>query len=185
MRILSISVHEVRRPIPRQSAGVPKRSRIDAALKELDGSGITVSVDTLNPWVLDGCLRHEIHAINDISGLTSETYTRKVAESKLPAFLMASNSQPGDFLLALLQLPLHLQKSWSGASSRNRRICPGSRDRHLDPLLRSVEDDWTLCRHFADFLQFDHPLLAAIPRETFIGDLLNLSRKIVLQGALQ
>jgi len=163
--------------------GSTELARIDAALKELDGSGITVSVDTLNPWVLDACLRHEIHAINDISGLTSENYTRKVAESKLPAFLMASNSQPGDAVgLA----------ATTGALAKIVERCKaaGIAEYVLDPGIgiwtpfRSVEDDWMLCRHFADFLQFDRPLLAAISRKTFIGDLLNRFPEDRLSGSL-
>ena len=77
-------------------SGSTEAERIDAALRELDGSGITVSVDTMNPWVLDVCLNHEIHAINDISGLSSQRYAQRLAQSGLPAFLMASNNQPGD-----------------------------------------------------------------------------------------
>ena len=77
-------------------SGSTEAERIDAALRELDGSGITVSVDTINPWVLDVCLNHEIHAVNDISGLISPSYAQRVARSGLPAFLMASNNQPGD-----------------------------------------------------------------------------------------
>jgi dihydropteroate synthase len=49
---------------------------------------------------------------------------------------------------------------------------------------RSVEDDWTLCRHFAEFRRFDRPLLAAISRKTFIGDLLNRPPEDRLAGSL-
>ena len=77
-------------------SGTAEAERIDAALKELDGSGITVSVDTMNPWVLDICLKHDIHAINDISGLVSPAYTQRLARWGLPAFLMASRDMPGD-----------------------------------------------------------------------------------------
>ena len=49
-------------------SGAEEANRIDAALKELDGTGFTISVDTMNPWVLDTCLKHEIHAVNDIAG---------------------------------------------------------------------------------------------------------------------
>ena len=54
----------------------------------------------------------------------------------------------------------------------------GIKDYVLDPgigiwtPLRSVDDDWTLCQHFAEFQRFDRPVLAAISRKTFIGDLL-------------
>jgi dihydropteroate synthase len=163
--------------------GSTELSRIDAALRELDGSGITVSVDTMNPWVLDACLRHEIHAINDISGLVSEAYARKAAESGLPAFLMASVSQPGDAVG--LDATMAALKTVMG-----RCDAAGIRNYILDPAIgiwtpfRSIEDDWTLCRHFTDFRRFDRPLLAAISRKTFIGDLLNRAPEDRLAGSL-
>ena len=105
-------------------SGTAEAERIDAALKELDGSGITVSVDTMNPWVLDICLKHDIHAINDISGLISPGYTQRLAQSGLPAFLMASKNQPGDAvgldatLSALLVVVDRCQKAGIN------RLCP-------------------------------------------------------------
>ena len=42
--------------------------RMDLALRELEGSGITLSVDTTRPDVLKRCLRYDIHAVNDIGG---------------------------------------------------------------------------------------------------------------------
>ncbi len=65
-------------------SGKTEAERIDAALSELDGSDITVSIDTMHPGVLDVCLKHEIHAINDISGFLSPVYAQKVAASGSP-----------------------------------------------------------------------------------------------------
>ena len=50
----------------------------------------------------------------------------------------------------------------------------------LDPAIglwgpgRTVELDWELCRNFGKFTQFERPLLAAVSRKTFIGNLLGL-----------
>jgi dihydropteroate synthase len=49
---------------------------------------------------------------------------------------------------------------------------------------RSVEDNWELCRHFGEFRQFDRPLLAAVSRKTFIGDLLGREPEDRLSGTL-
>jgi dihydropteroate synthase len=164
-------------------SGSTELLRVDAALNELDGSGITISVDTMNPGVLDACLQHEVHAINDISGLVSTPYARKVAESGLPAFLMASVFQPGD--------AVGLEASLAAlAIVAGRCETAGIREYVLDPGIgiwtpfRSVEDDWMLCRHFADFQRFDRPLLAAVSRKTFIGDLLNRAPEDRLAGSL-
>jgi dihydropteroate synthase len=164
-------------------SGKAEAERIDAALKELDGSGFTVSVDTLTPGVLDVCLKHEIHAINDISGLLSPAYAKKAADSGLPAFLMASVSQPGDAIgvdatMQALETVVNRCKTY------------GVKDYVLDPGVgiwtpfRSVEDDWRLCQHFEAFQRFDRPLLAAISRKTFIGELLGKYPEDRLPGTL-
>jgi dihydropteroate synthase len=164
-------------------SGSVEAERIDAALRELDGSGITISVDTMNPWVLDICMKHEIHAINDISGLSSPAYTKRLAQSGLPAFLMASKEQPGDsrgLKDTLTTLDNVVQRCENA----------GIKDYVLDPGIgiwtpfRSVEDDWTLCQHFSEFKKFERPLLAAISRKTFIGDLLNRPPEDRLSGSL-
>jgi len=164
-------------------SGKTEAERIDAALSELDGSGITVSVDTMHPGVLDVCLKHEIHAINDISGFSSPVYAQKVAGSGLPAILMASNRQPGDAVgveATVQALRLVMQRCKES----------GIKEYVLDPgigiwiPLRSVEDDWRLCQQFEVFRQFDRPLLAAISRKTFIGDLLGRESYDRLSGSL-
>ena len=153
-------------------SGSAEAERIDAALRELDGSGITISVDTMNPWVLDICLKHEIHAINDISGLSSSAYTKRLAQSGLPAFLMASKEQPGDSrgLKDTLATLDKVVKRCENAGIKDYVLDPGI---GIWTPFRSVEDDWTLCQHFSEFKKFERPLLAAISRKTFIGDLLN------------
>jgi len=164
-------------------SGSTEGERMDAALRELDGSGITVSVDTMNPWVLDICLKHEIHAVNDISGLTSGVYAQQLAQSGLPAFLMASNQQPGDAvgLDATLATLSRVVDRCEIAGIKNYVLDPGI---GIWTPFRSVDDDWTLCRHFSDFKKFERPLLAAVSRKTFIGDLLNREPDDRLAGTL-
>lgn len=167
------------RPVSRKE----EAKRIDAALRELDGSGITVSVDTMQPCVLAVCLDHEIHAVNDISGLVDSEFARLVAASSLPAFLMASNERPGDAIGV---------DATREAMKRVVQRCAASgiRDYVLDPGIglwtpeRSVEDNWELCRHFVEFSVFDRPLLAAVSRKTFIGELLGEPPEGRLAGSL-
>jgi dihydropteroate synthase len=164
-------------------SGAQEASRIDEALKELDGSGITVCVDTMHPGVLDFCLKHEIHAVNDIAGLSSPVYAKKVADSGLPLFVMASSDQPGDGVgldATLANLAKVVQRCET-AGIGNYVLDPGI---GIWTPFRSVEDDWTLCRHFSEFLEFDRPLLAAISRKTFIGDLLKRFPEDRLAGSL-
>ena len=143
--------------------------RIDAALKELDGSGITLSVDTMHPGVLDVCLKHDIHAANDISGFVSPAYAKKVADAGLPAFVMATYRVPGD--------PIGVDATIASLEGVIKRCeTAGVNEYVLDPGVgiwtpfRSVEDDWELCRHFDEFLRFDRPVLAAVSTEDLYRD---------------
>ena len=144
--------------------------RMGAALRELDGSGITVSVDTMQPCVLAVCLNHDIHAVNDISGLVDAEFAKLLAASGLPAFLMASKQVPGD--------ATSLQETFSClALVVSRCEEAGITNYVLDPGIglwtpaRNTGLDWELCRHFEEFARFDRPLLAAVSRKTFLGEI--------------
>lgn len=157
--------------------------RIDAALKELDGCGITISVDTTSPWVLDVCLKHEIHAANDITGFASAAYAKRVADTGLPAILMATGYQPGD--------AVGLEATHRALATVVKRCADAGVDNYiLDPAvglwtaMRSYDDDWELCRNFETFLQYDRPVLAAVSRKSFIGDVVNREPQDRLAGSL-
>ncbi len=158
-------------------------ARVDAALSELDGTGITLSVDTRYPEVLEVCLRHDVHAVNDISGLAEERYARAVADSGLPVFAMASRREPGDAAGVAAT-----QKALEAVVGRCARL--GIEEYVLDPAVgrwvpgRTSEDDWELCRNFSSFREFGRPVLAAISRKTFIGDLLGRRPEDRLAGTL-
>jgi len=66
----------------------------------------------------------------------------------------------------------------------------GIREFILDPGIgrwvpeRTSTDDWDLVRHFGDFLTLGCPLLAAVSRKTFIGELLGRGPDARLPGSL-
>ena len=164
-------------------SGTQEAERIDEALKELDGTGFTISVDTMNPWVLDVCMKHEIHAVNDIAGFCSEAYVRRVADAGLPAIVMATDYQPGDAIgVAATHKALEtVVQRCTAAGIDNYVLDPGI---GLWTPFRSVDDDWELSRHFEEFLRYDRPLLAAVSRKSFIGNLLNKDPQERLSGSL-
>ena len=144
--------------------------RIESALSSLDGSGIRVSVDTMDPVVLETCLGHDIGAINDISGLIDPEYATLAAESGLPAFLMASRRAVGDART--------LEETHRAISMvETRAQSAGLTEYVLDPAIglwqdsRTTDLDWELCRHFNSFTMYQRPLLAAVSRKTFLGRL--------------
>jgi dihydropteroate synthase len=163
--------------------GTEEARRIDEALKELDGTGFTVSVDTMNPWVLDVCFRHEIHAVNDIAGFCSGAYVKRVADAGLPAIVMATDYTPGDAVgvEATHKALETVMQRCSAAGIDNYVLDPGI---GLWTPLRSVEDDWELVRHFNGFNRYGRPLLAAISRKSFIGNLLDRPPEERLYGSL-
>lgn len=164
-------------------SGTQEGERIEAALKELDGTGFTISVDTMNPWVLDICLKHDIHAVNDIAGFASEAYAKRVAQAGLPAFVMATGYTPGD--------AVGLAETKAALATVVKRCEAAGIDNYvLDPAIgiwtpwRSYDDNWELCRHFDEFSSFDRPLLAAISRKSFIGNVVNREPEERLAGSL-
>jgi dihydropteroate synthase len=164
-------------------SGAEEATRIDAALKELDGTGFTISVDTMNPWVLDVCLKHGIHAVNDIAGFASAAYARRVADAGLPAFVMATDYTPGDAVGVAAT-----EKTLTAVIGRCEAV--GIDNYVLDPGIgiwtpfRSYDDNWELCRHFDAFARFNRPLLAAVSRKSFIGNLVNREPEERLAGSL-
>lgn len=164
--------------------------RMEKALTELDGSGITVSVDTTDTFVLGRCLGHDIHAANDIGGLADPGVAAMVGDAGLPAFLMASLRRPGDAigLEGTLRALGAVVQRCEGAGIREYVLDPGI---GLWVPGRNVDQDWDLCRNFGRFQVFDRPLLAAVSRKSFIGDLLGvppekrLSASIVLAVLLR
>lgn len=144
--------------------------RMERALSALEGSGIRVSVDTMDPVVLEACMDYDIAAVNDISGLLDPEYAAIVAESGLPALLMASQNAVGD---ALTVKETHRALSMV----ENRAHYAGVTEYVLDPAIglwqqnRTVDLDWELCRNFREFAVYMRPLLAAVSRKTFLGGL--------------
>jgi dihydropteroate synthase len=157
--------------------------RLKNTLKEFSGSGILISVDTMYPQVLSECLRYDIHCINDIHGLANAEFAKIAGDSGLPAVLMATTKNPGD--------SVGFDEIYKALKTVIKRAeIAGISEYILDPAIgkwtpdRTCETDWDLCRRFSDFLSLDRPLLAAVSRKTFIGDLLDRPPQGRLTGTL-
>jgi len=143
-------------------------ARMKMALTSLEGSGIRISVDTMDREVLEVCLGYDIVLVNDISGLLDPLYASRVSESGLPALLMASIKAPGD--------PTSLDEVHRAiAMVETRAHAAGLAEFILDPGVglwtpeRSPALDWEICCNFEEFTMYNRPLLAAISRKTFLG----------------
>lgn len=145
-------------------------ARMDALLSELDGGGFAISVDTARPAVLETALRHDVHMLNDIGGLSDPVLAARAGEAGLAACGMASFSAPGDACgveATLEALGLVMARAESAGIDR-LVLDPGV---GLWTERRTVEHDWALCCAFDRFTALDRPVLAAVSRKTFLGAL--------------
>jgi len=135
------------------------------------------------PKVLETCLRHDIHAINDIGGLANPDYAAIAADAGLPVIAMAAHSTPGD--------PRGTEATLATLYDVvGRADAAGIEGLILDPAIgrwtpeRTFEDDWDLCRNFGRFREPGFPVLLAISRKSFIGDLVGKPSEERLAGTL-
>ncbi|MDG6258057.1 MAG: dihydropteroate synthase [Methanomicrobiaceae archaeon] len=160
-----------------------ERARMIGALEECAGLGVAVSVDTMHPEVLEACLAFDIHAVNDISGLSDRNVAALIGDAGLSAILMAAMTRPGDAIGV---------EATCDALVRvvERAHIADIGEFVLDPAVgrwtveKTAQHDWDLCRQFSRFLAFDRPLLAAVSRKSFIGDLLDRPTEQRLAGSL-
>ena len=160
-----------------------EQSRIVAALQELDGCGIPLSLDTCHAEVLDAALHYDISLVNDISGFTNPDYARLIADSGLPVIAMATHQKPGDSV-SFAETQIALQDVLARAESYgidNLILDPGI-GKWVDE--RTADADWELCRRFAELYGYGCPLLAAVSRKQFIGDCINKPAQDRLYGTL-
>lgn len=145
-----------------------EKTRLIRALKQVDGMGIPISVDTMYPEVLETALSYDIHVVNDISGLANTDMARLIADSSIPAILMAANVKPGDCqTFRDTQATLHKVVHRAEEAGIDSYI--------LDPGIgkwipeRSIGADFELCHRFTELHEYNRPLLAAVSRKSFLG----------------
>lgn len=157
--------------------------RMKIALAGFSGSGIPVSVDTMYPEVLELCIKYDISCINDIHGLANTDFAKIAGDSGLPAILMATFERPGDpvgfdSILDALDVVLERADNY------------GIDEVILDPAIgkwtpeRRTEEDWEICRRFGELKSVGRPLLAAVSRKTFIGELIDAPPEGRLAGTI-
>jgi dihydropteroate synthase len=148
--------------------------RVISALKILSDSDIAVpiSVDTCNPVVLRAALHYDIDVINDVSGLISPEYGTLAADSGCAVIAMAALKSPGD--------PKTFSETVHALDMLSDRMDSHGIDNYiLDPGVgrwipeRTPDVDLELCSRFKELLVYERPLLAAISRKSFLGEVVN------------
>jgi dihydropteroate synthase len=158
-------------------------SRIKDCLSRLEGEGYIISIDTMYPDVLDAALHFDISLANDISGLINPELGALIADAGIPAILMASREKPGD------------AQSWVDTHDAIKDVLSRAHEHDIEDIIldpgigkwipeRTAEKDWDLCRHFHELHQYNLPLLAAVSRKSFIGELTGRTPQDRLAGTL-
>ena len=161
--------------------------RILPALKALKGNvDAVISVDTMFPEIAEEALKRGADIINDVSGFTTDPrMIEVVAEYGCPAVVMASIKGPGDALgmnSTIKALDSIIWAAEAGGINQKNLI--------LDPAIGSWTEfklpihDFEILDDFERLNIFEKPLLAALSRKSFIGEVLGKPVTERLYGSL-
>lgn len=161
--------------------------RLLPVLEALEGNvDAVISVDTMFSEIAEEALKKGAQVINDVSGFTADSRMIKVvADYGCPAIVMASNKVPGDPLgmdAIIGSLDSIIQTAETGGINPKNLI--------LDPAIgRWTEEklalyDFETLDDFDRLKIFEKPLLAALSRKSFIGDVLEKPAAERLYGSL-
>lgn len=161
--------------------------RILPVLEALEGNvDAVISVDTMFSEIAEEVLKRGADIINDVSGFTADPrMIEVVADYGCPAVVMASNKLPGDPLgmdAIIESLESIIQAAEAGGISPEKLILDPASGRWIEEKL-SIYDFETL-DDFERLKIFEKPLLAALSRKSFIGDVLGKSATERLYGSL-
>ncbi len=161
-------------PAPKITISSEHHRVIPAIEKIREVTGIPVSIDTMHSQIARDALDLGADLINDVSGFTGDKNMSQVAAKyDCPVMLMASRNKPGDVvgLSDTLDALSRIIKNAEEDGVGSERII-------LDPAIgrwckmRTTEHDLEIIKNFKRFTVFQKPLLAALSRKSFIGDVL-------------
>jgi dihydropteroate synthase len=161
--------------------------RILPALKVLEGNvDAVISVDTMFSEIAEEALKRGAGIVNDVSGFTADPgMIDVVADYGCPAVVMASREVPGD-LLGMDSIIEALDSIIQAAEARGVK----QEKLILDPAIGRWTDeklpiyDFETLDDFERLKIFEKPLLAALSRKSFIGDVLEKPVTERLYGSL-
>jgi dihydropteroate synthase len=161
--------------------------RILPVLEALEGNvEAVISVDTMFSEIAEEALKKGAEIINDVSGFTADPgMVDVVADYGCPAVVMASKKVPGDPLgmdSVIKALDSIIQRAEAAGVNSEKLILDPAIGRWTDDKL-PVYDFETL-DDFERLKIFEKPLLAALSRKSFIGEVLKKPATERLYGSL-
>lgn len=161
--------------------------RILPALKALEGNvDAVISVDTMFSEIAEEALKRGAEIVNDVSGFTADPrMIDVVADYGCPAVVMASREVPGDPLgmdSIIEALDSIIQAAEARGVKQEKLILDPAIGRWTDEKLPIY--DFETLDDFERLKIFEKPLLAALSRKSFIGDVLEKPVTERLYGSL-
>ena len=161
--------------------------RILPALKALEGNvDAVISVDTMFSEIAEEALKRGAEIVNDVSGFTADPrMIDVVADYGCPAVVMASRKVPGDLLgmdSIIEALDSIIQATEARGVKQEKLILDPAIGRWTDEKLPIY--DFETLDDFERLKIFEKPLLAALSRKSFIGDVLEKPVAERLYGSL-
>ncbi|MDI9394450.1 MAG: dihydropteroate synthase [Euryarchaeota archaeon] len=161
--------------------------RLIPALEALEGNvDAVISVDTMFSDIAEEALKRGANIINDVSGFTADPRMKKVvADYGCPAVVMASNKIPGDPIgmdSIIEALDSIIQTAEAGGIAPEKLILDPASGRWTEDKLPIY--DFETLDDFERLKIFEKPLLAALSRKSFIGDVLGKPANERLYGSL-
>jgi len=164
-----------------------ERKRLIPSLELLlNNIDVPISVDTQYANLAKEALEMGAHIINDVSGFTNDPLMAKViGEYQCPVVIMASNKVPGDPIgidEVLRSLTNIIQKAGENGIAPDKIIIDPAIGRWIPQKI--PEYDFETIREMERLKVFGKPVLIAISRKSFIGEVVNKSPAGRLVGSL-
>jgi dihydropteroate synthase len=161
--------------------------RILPVIENLEGNvDAVISVDTMFSDIAEEALKRGAQIINDVSGFTADPQMIEVvADYGCPAIVMASRKVPGDLLgmdSIIEALDSIIQAAEAGGVAPEKLILDPAIGRWIDEKLPIY--DFETLDDFERLKIFEKPLLAALSRKSFIGEVLEKPANERLYGSL-
>ncbi|MFX0126417.1 MAG: dihydropteroate synthase, partial [Candidatus Hodarchaeota archaeon] len=164
-----------------------ENDRIIMAIKAIQDAGVNIpiSIDTQQSSVADKALNLGVEIINDIYGLKGDSNMANViADHKASVVVMACKNKPGD-ITSISAIKNAWNKSVeigikAGISQGNIVVDPGIGAWYG----RDFIHDRQIIRNLKQLKAQSQPILIAISRKSFLGDMLGLPPEKRLHGSL-
>jgi len=153
----------------------------------LEEVGVSLSIDSYKPRVVEECLKRGVHIVNDIEGLRNDGMIDVVARYNVPVIIMHMLGKPKTMQQGIVysdvvvDIKIFFEKQVTKAKEKGVNYII------LDPGIgfgKSVEHNLELLHRLDEFLDMGCPLLVGTSRKSFIGLLTGAQSSDRLAGSI-